>query len=107
VGITYWYIVRTSDGRYLSANFEPVSACSLNNFAPKPPETVYAQKGSIDNTIDIRWVAGEEVDIAGYKVYKGVSSMLYGEPIDVGVTDHYVLTGLTNGTVILPIRHRL
>jgi hypothetical protein len=109
-GVTYWYNVRTSDGRYLSANFDPVSVRPLNNFAPNPPETVYAQKGGIDNTINIQWLTGKptpgssqegskEVGIAGYKVYKGVSSKHYDEPIDVGMTNHYVLTGLTNGTV--------
>lgn len=97
-GMTYWYVVRSRDEKYLSANFNPVSVRALNNFAPKRPESVSAQKGSIDNTLEIRWTKGSESDLAGYKIYKGVVSGKYDEPVKVNVTDYYLLTGLTNGT---------
>lgn len=98
-GVKYWYVVRTSDGIYLSTSSDLVSVYSVNNFSPKPPGSVYAQKGGIDNTIDIWWLIGAESDLAGYKVYSGTSSHLYDEPVDIGMTNHHVLTGLTNGTV--------
>jgi Fibronectin type III domain len=37
-------------------------------------------------------------DLAGYKVYSGVTSRTYGTPIDVGNRTTYTLTGLANGT---------
>ena len=95
-GREYWYVVRTSDGRYLSSNLSPISAHSINNFAPQPPHSVQASKGSIDCTIDVWWSMGNEDDLSGYKVYIGIASGMYGIPIDAGMTDHYLLTGLTN-----------
>jgi hypothetical protein len=41
-GVTYWYVVRASDGMYLSIDSPPVSAYSFNNFAPQPPKNVAA-----------------------------------------------------------------
>lgn len=97
-GVTYWYIVRTTDGMYLSSSSEPVSAYSINNFSPEPPSSIYAHKGTVDNTIDVWWLMGEEPDLAGYKVYSGSSSRVYDEPADVGRQGYHTLTGLTNGT---------
>ena len=97
VGVTYWYVVRTSSGTYLSVSSISVSAYSFNNFAPEPPRSVQARKGSIDGTMDIWWLAGQEADLAGYKVYSGVSSGSYGEPVNIGMGYHYTLTGLTDG----------
>jgi hypothetical protein len=100
VGITYWYVVRASNGTYLSTGSNPVSAYSFNNFAPEPPGWVYAHKGSMDNTIDVWWLVGEEADLAGYKVYySGVPPSSHGDPMSVGVTGHCVVTGLINGAV--------
>jgi len=99
VGITYWYMVRTSDGAYLSTSSSPVSTYSINNFAPNPPGPVYAEKGSIDNTLGVRWVIGEEPDLAGYKIYGGTSSGLYDRQMDAGMVNYYVLTGLTNDNI--------
>jgi hypothetical protein len=97
MGVTYWYVVRTSNGTYLSVGSEPVSAYSFNNFAPEPPKSVQAHKGSIDGTIDIWWLAGQEADLAGYKVYSGASPGSYGEPMSIGMGYHYTLMGLTDG----------
>lgn len=52
-GREYWYVVRTSDGRYLSSNLEPVFARAINNFAPQPPRSIRALSGSMDGTIDV------------------------------------------------------
>ena len=99
VGVTYWYVVRASDGMYLSASSSPVSAYSLNNFAPQPPGKVSAYSADLDRTINIQWLEGEEDDLAGYRIYYGVSPRDYGEPMNTGLTGYYVLSGLTNDTV--------
>ena len=97
-GVTYWYMVRTSDGAYLSTGSSPVSTYSINNFAPNPPGSVYAEKGGIDNTIEVWWLIGEEPDLAGYKIYGGTESGVYNRKMEAGMANHYVLTGLANGT---------
>ncbi len=99
VGITYWYVVRASDGMYLSASSSPVSAYSINNFAPQPPGKVSAYSGGVDRTINVQWAESEEDDLAGYKLYYGVSSRNYGEPVLTGLTGYYMLSDLINDAV--------
>ena len=98
-GVTYWYVVRASDGIYLSIDSPPVSAYSFNNFAPQPPKNVAAYTGSIDKTVNVWWVANEEEDLAGYKIYYGSASRTYGKPVVTGLMNYNMLTGLVNDTV--------
>ena len=95
-GVVYWYVVRAISGMYLSANLSPVSAYSINNFAPQPPGRVSAHNGNIDRTIDIQWLQNEGANMAGYKIYYGFSSHSYGDPVIVGLTGYYRLNGLVN-----------
>lgn len=37
-------------------------------------------------------------DLAGYKVYYGTSSGVYGNPVDIGIVTTYQVQGLTDGT---------
>ncbi len=97
-GVTYWYVVRAINGMYLSANLEPVSAYSLNNFAPQPPQNVSAYSAGIDRALDIQWLEAEDDNIAGYKIYYGVSSRTYGDPVITGRMGYYMLSGLINDT---------
>ena len=97
VGVTYWYLVRASDGMYFSSGSEPVHAYSINNFAPEAPVIVAAYSGG-DNAIDVRWLKGEEEDLAGYRVYYGLSSRIYEGSVDVRMVNHFALAGLTNDT---------
>lgn len=98
-GREFWYVVRTSDGEYLSSNLEPVSARSINNFAPKPPHSIRASKGSVDGTVDVWWSMGDEGDLAGHKVYASMSPSMYGTPTDAGMAEHHLLTGLTDNAL--------
>lgn len=98
-GVTYWYMVRTSYAAYLSIGSNIVNTYSFNNFAPMPPNSVYAKSGNIDRIIDIWWLMGKEPDIAGYKVYYGTSPGVYDETVNVGITGHHILTGIANGTL--------
>lgn len=44
------------------------------------------------------WNPNAETDLAGYKVYVGTSSGLYGSPINVGIATSYVVANLKVGT---------
>ncbi len=96
IGVTYWYVVRTTDGNYLSDNPIPVSAFSFNNFAPEYPSIVYTNKAKMDGVIDVWWSEVNNGNIAGYKIYIGTSSGVYGDPIIVGKVNHHSITGLIN-----------
>ncbi len=44
--------------------------------------------------VTLRWDANTEPDLAGYNIYYGNESGVYGEPIDAGNVTEYVVTGL-------------
>lgn len=48
-------------------------------------------------SVNLAWDANTEPDLAGYKIYYGTASGVYGTPIDVGNVTAYTLTGLTEG----------
>jgi hypothetical protein len=47
--------------------------------------------------IKLAWDANSEPDLAGYKVYYGTASRVYGTPVSVGNVTTYTVTGLTLG----------
>jgi hypothetical protein len=59
---------------------------------------------SLASTIDLTWIAptvdtqgNPLTDLAGYKVYVGVSTGVYGPAINVGNVTAYTVAGLTAG----------
>lgn len=48
--------------------------------------------------VSLAWNPSASEDVAGYKVYVGLSSRNYGEPIVIGNQTTYTVTGLTEGT---------
>ncbi len=46
----------------------------------------------------LSWYASTESDLAGYRIYFGSASGVYGAPIDVGNVTIHKLSGLTTGT---------
>lgn len=45
----------------------------------------------------LEWDPNSESDLAGYKMYFGTASGVYGEPIDVGLATTHTVTGLLHG----------
>ena len=95
-GIVYWYIVRTSNGSNISASPSPVSSYSINDFAPKAPAFLSVNNANLDGAIEVYWSQGNETNVAGYKIYYGTGSGVYGDPLNVGLTYRFMLTGLVN-----------
>jgi len=48
--------------------------------------------------VTLAWDANSESDLAGYKVYFGTASRVYGAPIVIGTGTTYMVTGLAPGT---------
>jgi hypothetical protein len=50
------------------------------------------------SAVTLAWDANTEASVAGYKVYYGTASRVYGTPIDVGKVTTYKVPNLTCGT---------
>jgi hypothetical protein len=50
------------------------------------------------DSLNLAWNANTESNIAGYKLYMGTTSGVYGAPIDVGLVTTYVVQNLVSGT---------
>ncbi|MBD3184091.1 T9SS type A sorting domain-containing protein [Candidatus Poribacteria bacterium] len=98
VGVTYWYVVRATNGTYLSTSSNTISAYSFNNFAPTKPVHIFAGNGNLDGTIKMSWPMGQEPDLAGYRIYLGTSSGNYTQSINIGKINWHTLKNLENGT---------
>ena len=53
--------------------------------------------------ITIAWDPNSEADLAGYKIYYGTASGVYGTPITIGTQTTYTITGLPPGTYYVAV----
>jgi len=99
-GTTYYYVVTAVDG------FDNTSPSSVEAFAtpqnapPAPPQNLLASTG--DSTITLNWSANSEVDLAGYNVYRSLTTPVptSGSPLNATLltSPTYTDIGLANGT---------
>jgi flagellar hook-associated protein FlgK len=57
-----------------------------------------AKTTSTATSATLTWTANAESDLAGYKIYSGTQSGVYGTPVSIGKVTSHLLTNLSNGT---------
>ena len=74
-----------------------VTASGSSNSPQTIPVTLTLTMPSTTGTATLTWDANVETTLAGYKVYMGTQSGIYGTPIRVGNTTTYTVGNLTGG----------
>ena len=74
-----------------------VAVTGSSNTPQSIPVTLTVTTSTATSTT-LTWTANTESDLAGYKIYSGTQSGVYGTPISVGKVTSHVLTSLINGT---------
>ncbi len=59
---------------------------------------------SIAGEANLSWNQNNESDLAGYKIFVGITPGDYGPPIDIGNRTAYLVTGLANGTYYFAVK---
>ena len=54
--------------------------------------------------LTLSWDPNSESDLAGYKLYYGTASGIYGTPITLGIETTYTITGLPPGTYFFALK---
>ena len=94
----------SADGE-TSPYLEQISVIYLLGEPPHPPQNVNAV--AVDGGVILRWKHSPDVNIDGYLIYySSVRGELFGRgadlghsPIDAGMTNNILITGLQNGTL--------
>jgi len=55
----------------------------------------------LSSSVTLEWDPNTETDLAGYKVFYGISSGEYSTIFDAGLTTDYTVVGLSQGVYIL------
>lgn len=69
--------------------------------ATNSPQTIPVSLTVSENqatSATLTWMANTEPDLAGYKIYSGTQSGVYGVPMSIGKVTSHVITNLTKGT---------
>ena len=76
-----------------------VTASGSTN-SPRQIPVSFTLSASTAGTATLNWNANTELDLTGYKVYRGTGSGTYGAPLATlpRTTTNYAATGLQNGT---------
>lgn len=97
-GVEYFFSVTAYDTANNESNYsKEVSAIAgvVDTIPPSPPSiTGYEVKRGI---INISWINNTEEDLAGYRIYYGISSGNYPNKIDVGNVTNYAVPDLKQG----------
>ncbi|MFC2069667.1 fibronectin type III domain-containing protein [Chloroflexota bacterium] len=98
-GVTYYYVVTAVDTAnpiaYESDNSSEVNATPLD-LAPAAPTGLVATPG--DTLVTLDWADNSEGDLAGYNIYRSLTSDNYTTPfVSLWTSSNYTDTGRTNG----------
>jgi hypothetical protein len=74
-----------------------VSASGASNTPQMVPVTLTLTPPTTTGTATLTWDANAETDLAGYNVYMGTQSGVYGAPVSIGNTTSYTVGNLTGG----------
>jgi hypothetical protein len=74
-----------------------VTASGSSNSPQAIPVTMTLTTPTTTGTATLTWDPNSETNLAGYKVYMGTQSGVYGTPIGVGNTTSYTIGNLTSG----------
>jgi hypothetical protein len=75
-----------------------ISASGAANTPQAIPVSLTVSPSTTAGSVSLTWSANTETDLAGYKVYVGTQSGVYGAPISVGNVTAYQLNNLTMNT---------
>lgn len=76
-----------------------VTASEASNSPQQIPVSLTLNQPTVaTGSVQVAWDANTETDLAGYKVYSGTQSGVYGAPVSIGKVTSHVLTNLTIGT---------
>jgi hypothetical protein len=86
--------VTGTDGLYSEKDFS-LTINPVGTTRPSPPTNLHIVQGG--GGIRLAWDPNQEKDLAGYKLYYGLSPWSFGEPIKLGKKNSYILQNLVKG----------
>ncbi|MFC1966818.1 hypothetical protein ACFLWI_07780, partial [Chloroflexota bacterium] len=96
-GVTYYYAVTAVDlTSNESSNSDETSAAPVD-LPPTAPTLLVATPG--DTEVSLDWNDNSEGDLAGYNIYRGLSSGNHTEIESLWTSSNYTDTGLTNDVI--------
>ena len=102
-GIAYFYVVRAVDSANESADSNEASGAPADNVPPAAPTGVTAADRPADQggAVVIIWSANAESDLAGYNLYRSLTSGGSYSKVNAALLAglSFTDTGLTNGTI--------
>ncbi|MFC1943115.1 fibronectin type III domain-containing protein [Chloroflexota bacterium] len=95
-GGTYYYVVTAVDNATAESGNSNEDSATANDVAPAAPAGLVATPG--DKQVSLDWDDNNESDLAGYDIYRGLSTGNYTEQIEsLWTSSNYTDTGLTGG----------
>ena len=92
---TYYLAVTAFNNNGESKASNEIAYYCPDSTPPSPPQGLSKQVSG--SNIVLSWTANTDSDLAGYNVYQGASSRVYGTPNSLGKVTTYTISGLTVG----------